>query len=134
MNSGYAQILLFLIVGVIFTTITFAISHVLSVRKKTKEKQLPYECGEDVKTPAWIPFNFRFYVIALLFLIFDVELLLLIPWISYYKYVGFAGLAVGLVFLFLLGLGLLYEWKKGDLKWKMALHKQTSGKEIIDKE
>ncbi len=71
-----------------------------------------------LKERPWIKFNIRFYVVALIFLIFDVEVVLLIPWALTYKQFGFGGFMVGAIFLILLGLGMAYEWRKGDLEWE----------------
>ena len=65
-----------------------------------------------------LKFNIRFYVVALIFLIFDVEVVLLIPWALAYKDFGLTGFLIGGIFLVLLGLGMAYEWKKGDLEWE----------------
>ncbi|MHB9013174.1 MAG: NADH-quinone oxidoreductase subunit A, partial [Ignavibacteriaceae bacterium] len=76
-----------------------------------------YECGENPIGTPWVKFNIRFYVVALIFLIFDVEVVLLIPWALVYKGFGLGGFLVGAIFLFMLGLGMAYEWRKGDLEW-----------------
>jgi len=65
----------------------------------------------------WVRFNIRFYVVALIFLIFDVEVVLLFPWALTYKDYGFYGFLVGIIFLVVLAIGMAYEWRKGDLEW-----------------
>lgn len=86
--------------------------------RPTNEKLKTYECGENPEGSPWIKFNIRFYVVALIFLIFDVEVVLLIPWALVYKDFGVTGFLIGLIFLVLLGLGMAYEWRKGDLEWE----------------
>ena len=91
---------------------------------------LTYECGEDVIGSPWVKFNIRFYVVALIFLIFDVEVVLLIPWALVYQNYGMTGYMIGFIFLVLLGLGMAYEWRKGDLEWE----RQPISKSILNKE
>jgi len=89
----------------------------LRPNRPTFEKQKVYECGENPQGSPWIKFNIRFYVVALIFLIFDVEVVLLFPWALTYQDYGVYGFVVGLIFLLVLGLGMAYEWRKGDLEW-----------------
>ena len=107
--------------------------------RPTKEKLTIYECGENPEGFFWIKFNIRFYVVALIFLIFDVEVVLLIPWALVYKDFGMTGFLIGGIFLVLLGLGMAYEWRKGDLEWEKPRVvppslKKDSVKPKIDKE
>ena len=85
--------------------------------RKTHEKQTTYECGENPEGTPWVKFNIRFYVVALIFLIFDVEVVLLFPWALNYKEYGVYGFLVGIIFLLILFVGMAYEWRKGDLEW-----------------
>lgn len=107
--------------------------------RPTKEKLTTYECGENPEGSPWIKFNIRFYVVALIFLIFDVEVVLLIPWALVYKDFGMIGFLIGGIFLVLLGLGMAYEWRKGDLEWEKPRVvppslKKDSVKPQVDKE
>lgn len=91
--------------------------HLLPVRKAYMEKERPYECGFDPMNSSRAPFSFRFFLVAILFLIFDLEIGLLIPFIrGFYWRLGCRSLVVTL-FLALLVLGLVYEWVKGGLEW-----------------
>lgn len=117
MLTDFGKILVFIILGAIFVAIAFIINRFLRPVRPTTEKLMTYECGENPIGTPWIKFNVRFYVVALIFLLFDVEITLLIPWAVVYKEFGFYGFGVGILFLFILMLGMLYEWKKGDLDW-----------------
>ena len=81
------------------------------------EKLLPYECGVDTKGPTWIRFRINFFLYALIFLAFDVETVLLLPWAVRFQYLGLFAFIEMLVFIAILGLGLWYAWKEGALEW-----------------
>lgn len=117
MLTEFGKIFVFLLIAVIFVLIAVFVARLIRPARPTHEKLLTYECGENVEGSPWIKFNIRFYVVALIFLIFDVEVVLLIPWALVYQEFGMAGFLVGAIFLILLGLGMAYEWRKGDLEW-----------------
>jgi NADH-quinone oxidoreductase subunit A len=117
MLTEFGKIFIFLLTAVFFVVAVVFTAKLIRPAKPTKEKLFIYECGEDTIGSPWVKFNIRFYVVALIFLIFDVEVVLLIPWALVYKEFGLGGFLVGAVFLFLLGLGMVYEWRKGDLEW-----------------
>ena len=117
MLTEFGKIFVFIIVAMIFVVAVVFVAKLIRPARPTKEKLLTYECGEDIIGSPWVKFNIRFYVVALIFLIFDVEVVLLIPWALVYKGFGVGGFLVGGIFLFLLGLGMAYEWRKGDLEW-----------------
>jgi NADH-quinone oxidoreductase subunit A len=117
MITDFGKILIFLLIGAIFVPVAILASKLLRPARPTKEKLLTYECGEDALGSPWVKFNIRFYVVALIFLIFDVEVVLLFPWALAYKNYGLPGFIVGIIFLIVLGLGMAYEWRKGDLEW-----------------
>jgi NADH-quinone oxidoreductase subunit A len=117
MLTEFGKIFVFILIAVIFVVVAIFAAKLIRPARPTKEKLLTYECGEDVIGSPWVKFNIRFYVVALIFLIFDVEVVLLIPWALVYKGFGIGGFLVGGIFLFLLGLGMAYEWRKGDLEW-----------------
>lgn len=118
MLTEFGKIFIFFLVAILFVVVAVLAAKILRPSRPTKEKLLTYECGENAEGSPWVKFNIRFYVVALIFLIFDVEVVLLIPWAMVYKQFGMAGFLVGAVFLFLLGLGMAYEWRKGDLEWE----------------
>ncbi|MDR1372223.1 MAG: NADH-quinone oxidoreductase subunit A [Dysgonamonadaceae bacterium] len=78
----------------------------------------PYECGIQTRGPSWAQFKVGYYLIAILFLVFDVETVLLFPWATIFKSVGVDGLILVSFFIIILALGLVYAWKKGALEWK----------------
>ena len=124
--SEFGKILIFLITGIIMVCFAFFIVRLIAPRKPSPEKLTSYECGEEPTGSAWLPFNSRFYVIALIFLLFDVEMIFIFPWAIVFgsheisaAYPRWGGLALTEMFIFLgiLILGLAYVWVKGDLDW-----------------
>jgi len=110
-------VLLFLLIGMLIVGITLVVSRILQPRKSYPEKYIPYECGELPQGQAWIQFNNRFYVIALIFLIFDVEILFMFPWAVVFDTFGMLAFVEMLIFIVILLVGLAYVWVKGDLEW-----------------
>jgi NADH-quinone oxidoreductase subunit A len=88
--------------------------------KPGADKYIPYECGEVPEGSAWIRFNIRFYVVALIYIIFDVEIIFLLPWAVVFKKLGAFAFVEGLIFIGILVVGLAYVWKKDDLEWVRA--------------
>ncbi|HOM66343.1 MAG TPA: NADH-quinone oxidoreductase subunit A [Ignavibacteriales bacterium] len=117
MITEFGKIFLFMLIAVILVVGGVLTAFLIRPSKKTYEKQLTYECGEDPVGTPWNKFNIRFYVTALIFLIFDVEVVLLFPWAIQFKQYGLAGLLIGIIFIVLLGVGMLYEVAKGDINW-----------------
>lgn len=119
---------------------TFALNKLLAPNKPSAQKLASYECGEDPMGSSWIPFNSRFYVIALIFLLFDVEMVFIFPWATVFAQEnliaadsrwGWLTLIEMFIFLFILILGLFYAWRKGDLNWiKSAPLKPTTDVKI----
>jgi NADH-quinone oxidoreductase subunit A len=117
MLTEFGKIFIFMLLSVVFVGISIFAAKLIRPKRPSKEKQMTYECGEDTIGSPWVKFNIRFYVIALIFLIFDVEVVLLFPWALTYKEFGLYGFLAGILFLLILGLGMAYEWRKGDLDW-----------------
>lgn len=117
MLTEFGKIFIFVLVGIVFVGIAIFSASLIRPNRKTKEKLTTYECGENPVGSSWGKFNIRFYVVALIFLIFDVEVVMLFPWAINYKDYGFYGFMVGAIFLIILFIGMLYEWRKGDLEW-----------------
>lgn len=117
MLTEFGKIFIFMMIAAIFVFIAFVAAKMIRPSRPTKEKMMTYECGEEPIGSPWVKFNIRFYVVALIFLIFDVEVVLLFPWALAYKQFGMTGYLVGAIFLLVLGLGMVYEWRKGDLEW-----------------
>ena len=120
MLTEFGKIFIFMLVAALFVVVAVIAAKYIRPARPTHEKLLTYECGEDTIGTPWVKFNIRFYVVALIFLIFDVEVVLLIPWALVYKQFGIGGFLIGASFLLLLGLGMAYEWRKGDLEWVKA--------------
>jgi NADH-quinone oxidoreductase subunit A len=131
MLTEFGKILIFIILAIVFVIITLYINKLIRPNRPTTEKQKVYECGENPEGSPWVKFNIRFYVIALIFLIFDVEVVLLFPWALTYKEFGLYGFLVGIIFLLVLGLGMAYEWRKGDLEWARPTPKAPKLDEIL---
>ena len=117
MLTEFGKIFVFILTSILFVVIALVVAKIIRPSRPTFEKLTTYECGENPEGSPWVRFNIRFYVVALIFLIFDVEVVLLIPWAMVYKQFGFIGYLVGAIFLILLGIGMAYEWRKGDLEW-----------------
>lgn len=94
------------------------ISSRIAPKKPSSEKQKPYECGLESKGEPWIQFRAQYYLIALLFVIFDVEVVFMVPWAATFKQLPEESFGVVILFIAILGAGLAYAWKKKDLEWK----------------
>ena len=94
MLTEFGKIFIFFLVAILFVVVAVLAAKILRPSRPTKEKLLTYECGENAEGSPWVKFNIRFYVVALIFLIFDVEVVLLIPWAMVYKQFGIAGFLV----------------------------------------
>jgi NADH-quinone oxidoreductase subunit A len=117
MLTEFGKVFAFILTAILFVIIAVFAAKLVRPARPTKEKLTTYECGENPEGSPWVKFNIRFYVVALIFLIFDVEVVMLIPWALVYQEGGILGFLVGAIFLILLGLGMAYEWRKGDLEW-----------------
>ncbi|HOJ17512.1 MAG: NADH-quinone oxidoreductase subunit A [Ignavibacteriales bacterium] len=117
MLTEFGKVFAFFILAAVFVVVTIFISKLVRPHRPSKEKLTTYECGENPVGSPWIKFNIRFYVVALIFLIFDVEVVLLIPWAVIYQQFGLPGFMVGFLFIIILAIGMAYEWRKGDLEW-----------------
>lgn len=124
--TEFGKILLIGVAGILLVLFTLLLGKILSPKKPTPEKLTTYECGEETVGNAWIQFNPRFYVIALVFLLFDVELLFIFPWATVFGHAeliaadmrwGWFALVEMALFVGILIIGLVYVWKKGDLQW-----------------
>lgn len=111
----YAGIFMLLITGFVATVLVLA--RLISPSRGSKTKSQNYETGETTVTDPWKPFPVRYYVFALTFLIFDIEALFLYPWAVIYRELGLYGFVQMSIFVAIITLGLVYEWKKGALKW-----------------
>ncbi|MCE9537940.1 MAG: NADH-quinone oxidoreductase subunit A [Bacteroidetes bacterium] len=114
---GSVSLILLLICGIVFAGGGILLSKALAKTSHNSQKGLPYECGVPTTGTSWIQFNVGYYLFALLFLVFDVELVFMYPWAIVVKEVGMVALIEILIFMFILFMGFLYAWRKGALKW-----------------
>ncbi len=117
MLTEFSKVLLFLFIGVIFVLAALIVNRLIRPHRPNPEKSTIYECGEEPIGNPWVRFNIRFYTVALIFLIFDVEVVFLFPWAVVYKELGLFAFIEMVVFLLILILGYAYAWAKGDLEW-----------------
>jgi NADH-quinone oxidoreductase subunit A len=115
--TGYLAILIFIGVGVGIVLFTFFLSKLIRPSDPYPAKNLNYECAEVPEGSSWIQFNNRFYIFALIFVIFDVEAIFLFPWAVAYGQLGLYALFEMVIFIAILFYGIYYAWKKGVLKW-----------------
>lgn len=115
---GSEAIIVFLIAGIVLVAGANFLSNLISPKSDNAAKREPYESGMTTIGPTWVQFKVGYYLFAILFLIFDVEVAFLVPWAVVFGELGTVALVEIVIFLFILGLGLAYAWKKGALKWE----------------
>ncbi|MBT3198027.1 MAG: NADH-quinone oxidoreductase subunit A [Gammaproteobacteria bacterium] len=118
MLDHYLPVLLFIMVGLAVGVGPIAIGFLLGEHRPNREKNSPYECGFEPFEDARMKFDVRFYLVAILFIIFDLEIAFLFPWAVVLNKIGLFGLAAMGMFLLVLVIGFIYEWKKGALEWE----------------
>ncbi|MCS6916251.1 MAG: NADH-quinone oxidoreductase subunit A [Chitinophagales bacterium] len=114
---GPASLIVLIVSGVVFSTLAMWVARFLVRPAWNKQKGEPYECGVPTVGQTWIQYNVGYYLFALMFLIFEVELVFLFPWAVVASQMGFVALVEAIVFLFILFLGFLYAHRQGALKW-----------------
>ncbi len=117
MLENYFPILMFILVGLGIGLGPLILGKLLSPSKPDTEKNSPYECGFEAFEDARMKFDVRYYLVAILFILFDLEIAFLFPWAVVLKEIGLFGFGAMMVFLFILVVGFIYEWKKGALEW-----------------
>ena len=117
MLEAYIPLLILLGISAAQAVGMVVLSQVLSPTRKTAVKSSPYESGIDPLGSTRERFTMKFYVVAILFIVFDVETVFLVPWAVVMREVGVAGFVAAAIFIFILTVGLVYEWKKGALEW-----------------
>ncbi|UFJ40158.1 NADH-quinone oxidoreductase subunit A [Brevibacillus humidisoli] len=116
--NNYVIVSIFLILGVLLPVVTVSfIGPLLRPKNPTPEKQTTYESGNIPVGESWVRFNVKYYIFALLFVIFDVETLFLYPWAAAYNQLGLFALVEMVIFVVLLVIGLIYAWRKKVLEW-----------------
>ena len=122
MDSSYFQQYLFIglltIVAIVLGVAPLILAKFVAPKKPGQSKQAPYECGLESTGDPWVQFRVQYYIYALLFVIFDVEVVFIYPWALVWKGLGPIALAEMMLFLVILGVGLVYAWKKGVLEWE----------------
>lgn len=118
MLANYFPILVFIAVGLVIGTAPIAAGLFLSKKKPYAAKNSPYECGFSSNSSPRSGFDVRFYLVAILFIIFDLETAFLFPWAVVLRHVGWLGFWAMMGFLAILIVGFIYEWKKGALEWE----------------
>ncbi len=117
MLAEYVPVLIFLAVAGGLGLLLFALGYVFAPRRPDPEKTSAYECGFEAFEDTRMKFDVRYYLVAILFIVFDLEIAFLFPWAVALDRIGLAGLAAMGVFLLVLVVGFIYEWKKGALEW-----------------
>jgi NADH-quinone oxidoreductase subunit A len=122
MLENYFPILMFILVGIALGVVPVmlggGLSRLLGVHRPDAEKLSPYECGFEAFEDARMKFDVRYYLVAILFILFDLEIAFLFPWAIVLQEIGFFGFMAMMVFLGILVVGFIYEWKKGALEWE----------------
>ncbi len=114
---GKIALLVFLLAGIALILIAVGLSNLISYKSDNPEKRLPYESGMRTIGPTWVRYRTGYYLFALIFLIFDIEIVYLVPWATVFREIGTVAFVEILIFLLILGIGLVYAWKKDALKW-----------------
>ena len=115
--APYASVLLFVIIATGIAIAMVTLPFLISPNNPDKEKLSPYECGFEPFEDSRMKFDVRFYLVAILFIIFDLEIAFLFPWAVVLDHIGFEGFIAMAIFIFILLIGFIYEWKIGALDW-----------------
>ena len=118
MLENYLPILIFLIMGAVFGIAPVVLGRLVAPHRPDSDKNSPYECGFEAFEDSRMKFDVRYYLVAILFIIFDLEIAFLFPWAVVLKQIGMFGFMAMVVFLTILVVGFIYEWKKGALEWE----------------
>ncbi len=118
MLEQYLPILIFLAIGIVVGVAAMGMGFMLSSSRPDPAKNSPYECGFEAFEDARMKFDVRFYLVAILFIIFDLEIAFLFPWAIVLDQIGIFGLVAMAIFLGILIVGFIYEWRKGALEWE----------------
>ena len=142
--SEFGEVLLFLIGGIVFILVAFLVSKLIRPNRPNSQKLSTYESGEEPISTAWTQFNIRFYIVALIFILFEVELVFLFPWATIFARKelidetnglwGWFSFAEMVIFILVLALGLAYAWVNGLLDWVKPQQKATDYKSVVPKE
>lgn len=128
MLTEYATVLVFMVLGAVTVAVLLLLSRLVQPRAPSEVKLSTYECGEVPVGSSWVQFNIRFYVIALIFIIFDVEVALLYPWAVVFQRLGLLAFIEAFIFVVILLAGFAYLWKEGDLDWVRTMQETPARK------
>ncbi|HEU5291852.1 MAG TPA: NADH-quinone oxidoreductase subunit A [Cyclobacteriaceae bacterium] len=141
--SEFGEVLLFLIGGIVFLIISLFVARLIRPNRPNPQKLATYESGEEPISTAWTQFNIRFYIVALIFILFEVELIFLFPWATVYSRKelidetnglwGWFSFTEMVIFILVLALGLAYAWVNGLLDWVKPEQKPSDFKSIVPK-
>ncbi len=118
MLENYLPILLFILVGLAFGIVPIMAGRLLAPNKPDSQKLSPYECGFEAFEDARMKFDVRYYLVAILFILFDLEIAFMFPWAVVLDEIGLFGFVAMVIFLGILVVGFVYEWAKGALEWE----------------
>jgi NADH-quinone oxidoreductase subunit A len=118
MLAEYFPILLFILVGIGVGVAPMVLGKLLGPNRPDPEKLSPYECGFEAFEDARMKFDVRYYLVAILFILFDLEIAFLFPWAVVLDEIGLFGFVAMMIFLLILVVGFVYEWRKGALEWE----------------
>jgi NADH-quinone oxidoreductase subunit A len=118
MLEQYFPILLFILFGLALGALMLGVGRMVSPNRPDPEKLSPYECGFEAFEDARMKFDVRYYLVAILFILFDLEIAFLFPWAVVLPEIGYFGFIAMMFFLAILVVGFIYEWKKGALEWE----------------
>ena len=118
MLETYFPVLMFIAVGLVLGAMLLTVGRLVAPHKPDAKKNSPYECGFEAFEDARMKFDVRYYLVAILFILFDLEIAFLFPWAVVIPDIGFFGYAAMMLFLAILIVGFVYEWKKGALEWE----------------
>ncbi len=131
MHSEFSHVLAFFLLAILFIAGGLVTSWIVRPKHPNRFKNSSYECGEDPVGGAWVKFNIRYYVVALIFILFDVEIVFLFPWALVYKQMGWMAIGEMFTFMAILLVGFAYVWMKGDLDWVRPLPVVTRLEQIV---
>ena len=118
MLEQYFPVLLFILIGIAVSVVPVALGWFIALNRPYSEKLSPYECGFEAFEDARMRFDVRYYLVAILFILFDLEIAFLFPWAIVLDQIGLFGFVAMMIFLAILVVGFIYEWKKGALEWE----------------
>jgi NADH-quinone oxidoreductase subunit A len=116
--ENYFPVLMFILVGIAVGVVPQILGRVLAPNKPDAQKLSQYECGFEAFGDARMQYSVRYYLVAILFILFDIEVAFMFPWAASLREIGIVGFWAGMMFLGILTVGLAYEWKKGALDWE----------------